>query len=406
MRVLALGGAGGMGRHLCRTALHLDGIDELTVADLDETAAHRFAAELTTPGSPVQVRALGLDVTDPAALHSALTRADAVVNTVGPFYRFGVPVLTAAIDARCHYLDICDDWEPTAAMLGLSARARAAGVTAVIGMGATPGLSNLLAVYAARELDSVHDLVTGWNVEAGGLDATGPGVSAAIVHGIAQMTGTIRVLRDGRYTDERPLRRTPLDYPGLGRRTAWTFGHPEPITLPRTLAATTSVNVTTGSRSFLAFMRATRWAVDHRVLSPARAARLAQTAERRLPSPPLDRLVGPDRLPPLFALATGTHAGRPASVGVALCHFPGTTMGAVTGIPLAVALEQLTTGALTAPGVHAPEAALDPDRYFAALAPHCPGAPRPEAMTAITRSWDPDPATAYRTAITDALAAH
>jgi short subunit dehydrogenase-like uncharacterized protein len=40
-----------------------------------------------------------------------------VLNCVGPFYRFGPPVLTAAIKAGVSYLDVCDDWEPTLDML-------------------------------------------------------------------------------------------------------------------------------------------------------------------------------------------------------------------------------------------------------------------------------------------------
>ena len=42
-----------------------------------------------------------------------------VMNTVGPFFRFGVPILTAAIDAGTDYIDVCDDWEPTLEMLAL-----------------------------------------------------------------------------------------------------------------------------------------------------------------------------------------------------------------------------------------------------------------------------------------------
>ncbi|TCO53460.1 saccharopine dehydrogenase family protein [Actinocrispum wychmicini] len=400
MRVLALGGAGGMGRHLCRAALHLNGVDELIVADLNAPAADAFARELGARG-------IGLDVTDSRALSAALSGVDVVVNTVGPFFRFGVPILTAAIDAGCHYLDICDDWEPTLDMLGLNDRARAAGVTAVIGMGATPGLSNLLAVLAARELDTTDEVITGWNIEAGGLDDTpGPEVSAAVVHGITQMTGTIRVLRGGRMVDEPPLRRTVLDYPGLGRRTAWTFGHPEPITLPHTIdTATTSVNVTVGSRPFIAFIQAIRWAVDHGLMSPRSAARMAQTAEHRWPSPPMHKQFTPDRLPPLFALAKGIRNGHPAAAAVALRHYPGTTMGAVTGIPLAVALELCTTNALTTPGVFAPEAIIDPDQYLTALATHCPTNPSPQDMTITTRSWDPNATTTYRDGIHSARTA-
>ena len=57
----------------------------------------------------------------------------------------------AAIEAGAHYLDICDDWEPTLDMLELGERARARGVTAVIGMGASPGLTNLLAMKAGKD---------------------------------------------------------------------------------------------------------------------------------------------------------------------------------------------------------------------------------------------------------------
>jgi saccharopine dehydrogenase-like NADP-dependent oxidoreductase len=128
MRVLAVGGAGGMGRHACRAAIGLDGVDELVITDLDGTRAARFAAQLG-PG----VRSLGLDVTDGAALDAALAQADVVMNTAGPFFRFGVPVLAAALGAGCHYLDICDDWEPTLQMLDLHEQAARRGLTAIVG---------------------------------------------------------------------------------------------------------------------------------------------------------------------------------------------------------------------------------------------------------------------------------
>ena len=38
---------------------------------------------------------------------------DIVVNTVGPFYQFEVPIIKAIIEAQKPFLDICDDWKPT-----------------------------------------------------------------------------------------------------------------------------------------------------------------------------------------------------------------------------------------------------------------------------------------------------
>ncbi|MBW2087346.1 MAG: saccharopine dehydrogenase, partial [Deltaproteobacteria bacterium] len=58
-------------------------------------------------------------------------------------------------EARCHYIDINDDWEPTLDMLKLDEEARQAGITAIIGMGASPGVSNLLAVKAMSLFDTI-----------------------------------------------------------------------------------------------------------------------------------------------------------------------------------------------------------------------------------------------------------
>jgi len=159
MKVLALGGSGGMGRFAVRALADSDIIDSIVVADLNRTAAEAFSF-----GLPDTVSSLGLDVTDGDGLRAAMREADVVANFVGPFFSFGPPVLKAAIESCCHYLDICDDWEPTLAMLEQDEAAQRAGITAILGLGASPGLTNLLALLAMRELDSVHTVITGWNM--------------------------------------------------------------------------------------------------------------------------------------------------------------------------------------------------------------------------------------------------
>ncbi|MGT2491050.1 saccharopine dehydrogenase NADP-binding domain-containing protein [Cupriavidus basilensis] len=96
--------------------------------------ARAYAAALAHPA----VDALAVDARDRAALTDILRRYDVVVSTIGPYYLFGTTVLECAIDAGCHYIDICDDPEPTLDMLGLHLKARAAGITAIVGMGAQP----------------------------------------------------------------------------------------------------------------------------------------------------------------------------------------------------------------------------------------------------------------------------
>ena len=118
MKVLALGGSGGMGRFAVETCMDFDNISEVIVADINADAAIAFANSMNG-----KVSGIGLDVTDTDALKAQMEEVDVVINTVGPFYKYGPPILQAAIDKSCHYLDINDDWEPTLEMLTLHEKA-------------------------------------------------------------------------------------------------------------------------------------------------------------------------------------------------------------------------------------------------------------------------------------------
>ncbi|MFF0541867.1 saccharopine dehydrogenase family protein [Nocardia thailandica] len=381
MRVIALGGAGEMGRAAARVLHDDDRVTALTVADRDGAAAAEVAG-----GLGAKATARTLDATGGRALVAAFREADLVVNTVGPFFRFGPPVLAAAIEARIDYIDICDDPQPTLDMLALDARARAAGVTALLGMGASPGIANLLAVLAGAELERVETVVTGWNIHDAQPQRGGAQPSAAVVHGMEQISGVIPVTRAGLLVDHPALEPIPLDYPGLGTALGRSFGHPEPVTLPRAFPGLREATcVVIGDRATMAALMTLRWSIDRGLLSLDGAARVASLIERLQPADTLRQLTSAG-LPPLFAIATGLRAGRRATAATALCQVPGLTMAENTGVPLAVAALLLPD--LRVPGVHTPETLLDPGRFFAALAPHCLGTPGPGAMTVTTTSWN------------------
>ncbi len=382
MRVLVLGGAGEVGRVAARTLAAAAAVTELVVADLDGRRAESVATSLGPKAS-----SRFADVTDRRTLRALMRDCDIVVNTVGPFFRFGVPILSAAIDAGRDYVDVCDDWEPTLDMLALDERARAAGVTALIGMGASPGVANLLAVTAGRELDTVDTVVTGWNV-GGTMQSESRHTgrpSAAIVHGVRQISGTIQVTRGGRFVSRPALEKIELDYPGIGPINGRTFGHPEAVTLQRAFPGLRdNTNIAVGDRVTLAALATLRFGIDRRILSAARAAAIAAFAERLLPAKPAD-IIAPAGPPPLFALVRGTRDGRPATAATALAQIPGLSMGENTAVPLAVATLLLPT--IRRPGVHPPETLIEPAEFFAAFAPHCIGNPATAAMTVTTRSW-------------------
>ncbi|MGN2637718.1 saccharopine dehydrogenase family protein [Nocardia takedensis] len=387
MKVLALGGAGAVGSAALRVAVTLPGIDEIVVADRDREAAVRTADEL---GGSVPARGIAVDITDEVGLRRALAEADLVVNTVGPYFRFGSAVVAAAIGTGTHYLDVCDDTEPTARMLELDGAARERGVCAVVGMGASPGVSNLLAAVAAAELDAVQDVHTAWPVDVGGgdptrqraqlLDADG-GVSAAAVHWMQQAAGVIDVVADGAMVERPPLSPVALSLPGGRRGTAYTIGHPEPLTLRRSLRPRgDSASLMVVTRSTLAYLRVLRDDMDRGSLTSESAARALVRPRpwnllRSLPK--ALRAQGPGDLPPFFAVATGVAAGRPRTVLAFLDRVgPGDDpvadllhdMPRATGIPLALGLSQVVAGLAREPGVHPPESVIDSTAFFAAAA--------------------------------------
>ena len=191
VKVLAIGGSGGMGRFVVREMLQCESIGSVVVADINAQSAASFASDCGE-----KVSSLGLDVTDPVALRKALKGIDVVVNTSGPFFKFAVPILEACIEIKCHYFDICDDWEPTEEMLKLDQRAVAAGITAIIGLGASPGITNLLGLFAMKELDDVESIYTGWHMGGAKPEAESSQtkINAAMMHGVQQMTGSVKFL--------------------------------------------------------------------------------------------------------------------------------------------------------------------------------------------------------------------
>ncbi|MFJ8660407.1 hypothetical protein [Streptomyces sp. NPDC093795] len=73
-------------------------------------------------------------------------------------------MITACIELKVPYLDFDDDVESTQHALGLADKAQEAGIPLCIGCGASPGMSNVLAVDAANELDTVEDIEMFWTV--------------------------------------------------------------------------------------------------------------------------------------------------------------------------------------------------------------------------------------------------
>ncbi len=365
MHIIIIGGAGDMGRVACAATVADPEITSVVVADRDAERATALADQLGPKAG-----AMAVDITDRAALLAAIADVDVVVNTVGPFYLYGRPVLEAAIEAGKHYVDIADDWEPTIEMLELDDAAHDKGITAIVGIGASPGLSNLLAAVAHDQLDTVDRLFTGWRGGSGipkapeNPDDVEP--AAAIDHWIHNLAEPIQIWRDGEFQSADALEEFTLDYPGIGPGTVWTCGHPEPITLPRYFPEIReSLNVMFSRPGLIDAARTVRDRVRSGELTvPEASKELILSPSRRGPE------AGPvPDFPGVFAYAEGTKDGRPARVAVSTNHMPEGEMGEATCVPLAIAVGMLARGEIKATGVLGPEGGIDPGIFFDRLAP-------------------------------------
>ena len=372
MKVLALGGSGGMGRFAVETCMEFENISEVIVADINEEAAIAFSHSMNQ-----KVSGLGLDVTDLNALKKAMEGADVVINTVGPFFKYGPPILEAAIETGCHYLDINDDWEPTLEMLKFHKKAESLSRTAILGMGASPGLTNMLGAAAIQELDEVETLYTGWTMDGATpeKESSQSGINAAMIHAVQQMTGKVRIHDDGAPKMVKPLKQVVVDFPGYGEFKSRIFGHPEAITFPHHFQSLKrSMNLAHGSG--FGILKWIMRLVDWNILSVEKAAGIVQDLsssiredlEAKGVETGLDMVRNSLGEPPsLYALAIGNKNGQKASCGTTFSASDLISMGEATGIPLACGLKLLIDGKIVKSGVFAPEGAIDPNDFSGSL---------------------------------------
>ena len=97
MKVIILGACGGMGRHVSKSISSFTEIDNLTIADLNSKDAELLASQLGPHTKGIKV-----DINDTQSLLSILSAYDIVLNTVGPFFKFGYQVLKTSLEANCH----------------------------------------------------------------------------------------------------------------------------------------------------------------------------------------------------------------------------------------------------------------------------------------------------------------
>lgn len=229
-RITILGGCGTVGSVAVKTLVALDDFSEIMIGDINLPKATSLVKELGTD----RMSAKRVDAHDPRSIREAVKYSDVILNCIGPFYKFGPTIVRAAIDTGIDYVDICDDVDATDNILKMHNQAKDAGVSACIGMGSSPGVTNLLAKFCADQLLEKVDGIDIYHVH--GFEPTeGPGV---IAHRIHSMLSEIPMFLDGEFKVVRFFEKEGIDlqeevdFHLVGMHRVYPYPHPETITLP------------------------------------------------------------------------------------------------------------------------------------------------------------------------------
>jgi len=230
-KVIVLGGCGAVGTIAVKTLAKQELFDKVVIGDMNEARARMLCSELGPKVSFVKVNA-----EDVASVKAAISGASIVCNCVGPFYKTVKPIVSAVIESKINYVDVCDDVDVTLELLDWSDKAKKAGITCLLGMGNSPGATNVMAKLAYDNLLEETDSVDIFHAH-GGEPFEGPGV---IGHRFHCMSIDIPMFLDGKlkyvkyFEKDGIALRQKFDFPVLGEGLLlYPYPHPEQVTIPR-----------------------------------------------------------------------------------------------------------------------------------------------------------------------------
>jgi saccharopine dehydrogenase-like NADP-dependent oxidoreductase len=232
MKILVVGGAGAMASGTVRdlvSPLHTR-ITEVVIADQSIERCRALAADIGDP----RLKPVALDVRDRDALMTLLQAADLCINAVPTLAGHQMAIFGACLAARRPYVDYGGLGVFTVEQKKEHAAWQQAGVAAVLGLGADPGISNMLCKAVAERLDRIDRINLYWAAEnfAPESPVLVPPYSLRTV--LAEYANPSQQFLDGRLTDMPPQsgQETLLLPDPWGKTEFMHTQHSEPLTVP------------------------------------------------------------------------------------------------------------------------------------------------------------------------------
>lgn len=229
MRILVLGGVGWIGSVITRILAEHPEPTEVVIGDLDVAGAEALITDIDS-GSKVSV--LEVDATDHEGLVAAMQGFDVVANAL--WYEMAMRVTLAAMEAGVDVVDLGGMPELTRRQLDANEEVAAAGIVNVIGIGETPGISNLFAKWGADRMETVESI----HIRDGeyGKDSL-DWLQHSVRTSMDEMTEPSEIYENGEYVVKPPRSGSELyRFPEpIGEQECFYVPFEEAVTLPRFL---------------------------------------------------------------------------------------------------------------------------------------------------------------------------
>lgn len=366
MKVLIMGGGGAMAKGILWDLVDNSSVEKVILADINLNKAAELAASVNSP----KVSVLLVDATDHAGMVKAFKEVDAVANSA--WYELNVPIMKACLEAGAHYGDLGGLYHVTLEQLKLDGVFKEANLTAILGMGASPGLTNLCIGKAAGALDKVKEIHIRTGSKGG---AKGFAYSAKTI--LDEVTMRPAVFLNKKLEFLEPLsgrEKYSLTEP-VGEVEGFYAIHSELATVPYlsesidtvTFRVAFSPRLVTIVDSLMALRLLSDDTVDFHGTSVSAREFLFRFLAT-LPEPEYA-----DEFKSFRVEVKGLHQGKATTCTyeILVQSIPERAIRATsiwTGVPLAIALDLVQKGVITTRGAFAPESGIPAGRFFDELA--------------------------------------
>jgi saccharopine dehydrogenase-like NADP-dependent oxidoreductase len=365
VRVLVLGGAGAVCNETTRDLIRSSDFDEIVVADYNLEAANALVEEINDK----RLETVFFDADDYGSMLKLFPGFDVVVN--GLPWKYDLSVTKACVEVGVNGLDVSTEEE----QWDFHTTAKDKDMIFIPGVGATPGITNVMARRAVDQMDEVDEIQI--NFAAFRCPAPAPGLLITFLYEFHPKTEERVYYKDGEFVWVGPFEglKTVNFLGPIGDQEVCYIPHEETWTMPKSLGAK---------------------AVSVHGCFPPHAMRLAKAMfESGLYSEEMISVKGIEttafemmhdillQLPetketPLWAYGLvvdvfGKKEGREVKITQWNQHPPMEEWGGKAAyykniaIPLSIGAQMIARGDIEARGVLPPESVIDPDIFFAEL---------------------------------------